>query len=482
MFDLLITEQQDTPLYQRIYDEIREQIHIGRLQGGMRLPSVRSLAIQLNSSKTPIETAYQMLLAEGYVLSVPRSGLYIADYDRLFPTEPSRPFNSSPTPGRPEEPLHLPAPPTAVDFNPTSLDPALFPFRTWSKLLKQSLEHFAGDMGKYGDPQGEWELRTAVAQYLWSSRGVNCLPEQIVIGSGMAYSIGILIKLLPGLKRVAMEEPGYNLVRDQFVLNGYGIDPIEVRKNGIEVSDLWTSSAQAVYVTPSHQFPTGGILPYPDRERLLDWAAERGAYVVEDDYAGEFRYSGKPIPSLQSLDRRDRVIYIGTFSKAVTPALRLNYMVLPPALLETLRSMPYEILFAPSRIEQWAMYLFIEQGHWHRHIRKMRNTYRRKHRHLLALIALHLGDLVEVTGEHAGLHLQLAVKTRQSAQSLVKLAAGAGVAVYDFHKMWMGEKPIAEKFPNVFLGFAGIGLQEMETGIRLLRKAWFEGFIDDATP
>lgn len=154
MFDLLITEQQDTPLYQRIYDEIREQIHIGRLQGGMRLPSVRSLAVQLNSSKTPIETAYQMLLAEGYVLSVPRSGLYIADYDRLFPTEPSRPFNSSPTPGRPEEPLHLPAPPTAVDFNPTSLDPALFPFRTWSKLLKQSLEHFAGDMGKYGDPQG----------------------------------------------------------------------------------------------------------------------------------------------------------------------------------------------------------------------------------------------------------------------------------------------------------------------------------------
>jgi GntR family transcriptional regulator/MocR family aminotransferase len=289
----------------------------------------------------------------------------------------------------------------------------------------------------------------------------------------MAYSIGILTKLLRDTRRIAFEEPGYNLVRDQFMLNDCEILPIPVTDKGISLTDLEASTAQMVYVTPSHQFPTGCIMPYPERERLLEWAVARNAYIIEDDYDGEFRYLGKPIPSLQSLDSYERVIYIGTFSKALTPALRMNYMVLPPKLIERLSNMPHEVVYAPSRVEQWAMQTFIEQGHWYRHIRKVRNLYRKRHDYLIALIQDHLGKHVEITGQNAGLHIQLAVNKRQTSEHLVASAAEAGVKVYDFRKMWMEMNQHPLKHPKLYLGFAGLSPADMEIGIRLLQKAWF---------
>jgi GntR family transcriptional regulator/MocR family aminotransferase len=199
----------------------------------------------------------------------------------------------------------------------------------------------------------------------------------------------------------------------------------------------------------------------------------RDAYIIEDDYDGEFRYFGKPIPSLQGLDTHGRVIYVGTFSKSLTPALRMNYMFLPPKLIAQLSSMPHEVVFAPSRLEQWAMQSFIEQGHWYRHIRKVRNLYRKKHHHLIELIQAYLGDYVEITGQNAGLHIQLTVKKLQTPEELVVSAERAGVKVYDFRKMWIHQKRDFTEYPKVYLGFAGLSLEDMETGIRLLQKAWF---------
>lgn len=474
IFDILLPDRDEQPLYQRIYSQIRDQIRNGSFEDGMRLPSVRALQLHLNISKTPIETAYQMLTAEGYVVSRPRSGLYVANpYKHLtagildVETYDSSTKITS-TPNITTSVQHT----NVIDFDPTALDHDVFPIRTWNKMLKEALENHSEVIGKYGNPQGEHALRVVVADYLRNSRGVRCSPEQIVIGAGMAYSIGILTKLLTGIRRVAIEEPGYNLVRDQFMLNSCDILPIPLDEKGLSLTALEASSAQTVYVTPSHQFPTGSIMPYPERERLLEWAIARNAYIIEDDYDGEFRYLGKPIPSLQGLDDHGRVVYIGTFSKALTPALRINYMVLPQKLAERLSNMPYEVVFAPSRVEQWAMKSFIEQGHWYRHIRKVRNLYRKRHHHLIALIQSHLGKHVEITGQNAGLHIQLAVKQPKSSEELVRSAAEVGVKVYDFRKMWMKQKQHSAEYPKLYLGFAGLSMADMETGISLLQKAW----------
>ncbi|MGD8189705.1 PLP-dependent aminotransferase family protein [Brevibacillus ginsengisoli] len=475
MFDIILPNQDARPLYQQLYMQIRDQIRSGSIANGMRLPSVRSLQLQLNISKTPIETAYQMLTAEGYVVSIPRSGLYVENSHKQLTAVLHAKNNDSQgkiASSMPKSPpvLHT----ELIDFDPTALSQHIFPARIWSKTLKEALENHLGMIGKYGDDQGEYELRLAVADYLRTSRGVNCQAEQIVIGSGIAYSIGIIAKLLRDVHLVAIEEPGYNRVRDQFLLNGCKILPIPLDDKGISLTDLEASEAQLVYVTPSHQFPTGSIMPYPERERLLEWAIARNAYIVEDDYDGEFRYLGKPVPSLQGLDTHGRVIYIGTFSKSLTPALRMNYMVLPPKLLAQLSTMPHEVVFAPSRLEQWAMQSFIEQGHWYRHIRRVRNLYRKQHQHLIELIQAHLGYHVEITGQNAGLHIQLAVKKLKTPEELVTSAARAGVKVYDFQKMWMHRERHSTEYPKVYLGFAGLSLADMENGIRLLQKAWFE--------
>jgi GntR family transcriptional regulator/MocR family aminotransferase len=476
MFDVLLPESDDQPVYQRLYEYIRDRIRSGSLADGTRLPSVRALHVQLNVSKTPIETAYQMLLAEGYAVSRPRSGVYVSNPYPPAMNDRPRLDSSPPGPAAPAASTAQPqaARPSIIDFDPSRIDADTFPIRTWSKMLKESLEAHADEIGSYGHPMGEWGLRAELAQYLRSSRGVRCSPEQIAVGTGMAHSIDLLAQLLGDVRRVAMEEPGYRLVRDRLTLNGCGIVPISVGDKGLSLDELEASGAHAVYVTPSHQFPTGFILPYPERIRLLEWANRNEAYIIEDDYDGEFRYVGKPIPSLQGLDEQGRVVYVGTFSKAFTPALRMNYMVLPPALAERMNGLPPEAACTPARAEQWAMQRLMAEGRWYRHIRKVRSLYRNKQNRLTALIRTYLEPHVEITGMNAGLHLQLTVKDGRSTDELVRLAEEAGVRIYDLRTMWLDEKRRAREAPRLYLGFAGVGMAEMEEGVRRLRQAWFK--------
>lgn len=472
MFDILLPEQSEFPLYQQLYLQIREGIRNGVIPDGQRLPSVRALQLQLNISKTPIETAYQMLTSEGYVISKPRSGLYVINPYKELSHHHQQQTPSITTMSVMHSNGHLNQGHGVIDFNPTRLDQASFPVRTWNKMLKEALEQHVSEMGMYGDLQGEYGLRTVVSEYLRNSRGVISTPDQIVIGAGTAYSMGLLTRVLPGLKHIAVEEPGYSLVRDQFHLNGCDLLPITLSDKGISLDQLESSHAQLVYVTPSHQFPTGSIMPYPERERLLEWANAGNAYIIEDDYDGEFRYQGKPIPSLQGLDHNGRVIYAGTFSKVLTPTLRMNYLVLPPALLNQISHKRQEVFFAPSRLEQWAMTAFFEQGHWYRHIRKVRNLYRKRHHQLIELIEAYLGRFVEITGQNSGLHIQLIVKKEVSSEELIQRAANVGVIVYDLRKMWMNHQQDANQFPRLYMGFASLNAADMEKGIRLLQKAW----------
>ncbi|MCM3782309.1 PLP-dependent aminotransferase family protein [Neobacillus mesonae] len=472
MFDILLPDQSEIPLYQQLYLLIRDGIRQGSLADGQRLPSVRSLQNQLNISKTPIETAYQMLMAEGYVFSKPRSGLYVVNRsngqtNRNLYQEPRQQ-----TIHKTKQELERSSQSVKIDFYPTALDPVFFPVRVWNKLLKESVDQHLNEIGDYGDPQGEYGLRSVISEYLLNSRGVHSTPEQIIVGAGTAPSLGSLSKLLKDIKNIAFEEPGYSLVREQFRMNGFNIINIPVGEHGISLDVLEKSQADLVYVTPSHQFPTGGIMPYPERERLLAWAEDNNAYIIEDDYDGEFRYQGKPISSLQSLDRNERVIYAGTFSKVLTPSLRMNYLVLPSHLMHELSEGKQNVFFAPSRIEQWAMESFILQGHWYRHIRKMRNVYRKRHQHLIEIIQTYLGGHVEISGQYSGLHIQLTVRTSKSSEELIQLAAEKGVKLYDLRKMWVSQQQTSGAYPRLYIGFAALSTEDMELGIKLLSQAW----------
>ncbi len=472
MIEISLPGNASGPLYRQLYIHIRELIHTQELKDGMRLPSVRSMHMQTNMSKITIETAYQMLQAEGYLISKPRSGFYVVNPHSLQPSsqegEPSTgstshllPVTSGAAP--------LPESENIIDFHPATADYESFPTRSWKSMLGESLSLNDRILHQYGDPRGEYGLRAALAQYLRNSRGVICTPEQIVMGSGIQYSVHVLSKLLEGKSTVAFEEPGFAPVREAFISNGFRILSVPVHDRGLSVTDLEKIDAHAVYVTPSHQFPTGSILPYSARQQLLHWAYNRNAYILEDDYDGEFRYSGRPIPSLQGLDRRGVVVYIGTFSKVFSPALRMNYMVLPMALTHKLDSMAHS-LSSPSRTEQLAMQLFMERGHWYRHIRRMRSVYRKKHQAIIRLIHEHFANRIQIMGESAGLHLELTVNCGCSVEELVELAAIEGVRVYGFQKMWLNSENTGN--PKVYLGFGGISMNDMERGIQRLRVAW----------
>lgn len=473
MLNLNLSSDVPQPHYMQLYTQIREQIRNGSIPHGSRLPSIRSLQLHLNISKSTIETAYQILLTEGYALSKPRSGLFVANPLGIKPfcALPEVPHATSEYLLAPS--LHVPDA-HLIDFRPSAIDQQIFPIQNWKKALHRAIEQHHSQLCTYGDPQGEYSFRSTVSEYLRISRGVVCSPEQIVIGSGIQYSIGILAKLLTNINHLAFEEPGYVPVREHFKQYGYQVTPISVLDNGISLDELENSDAQAVYVTPSHQFPTGSVLSYPERERLLHWARTKDAYIIEDDYDGEFRYSIKPIPSLQGLDQGGRVIYLGTFSKAFTPALRMNYMVLPVELVDKMKRIQY-LFDGPSRIDQWAMQSFMDQGHWYRHIRRMRKVYGKKHHRFIALIHSLMGEHVRISGHNAGLHIRLTVKTRQTSDTLIKLAAEAGVRVYDLHEMW--SKPTKLEYPHIYLGFAGMNEIEMDKGVHLLNKAWGDIFI-----
>ncbi|MBD0378584.1 MocR-like pyridoxine biosynthesis transcription factor PdxR [Paenibacillus sedimenti] len=470
MFEILLSDLSGQPLYLQLYTQMRNHIRSGVIRNGTRLPSIRSLHQQLNISKTPIETAFQMLLSEGYIVSKSRSGIFAVNPHENWPAfRPSIDLRQQGDVQNPIPSQSIAAQDIRFDFKPAGVDNEMFPVRIWRKMINEAIENHSADISKYGDTQGEYTLRAVLADYLRKSRGVVCSPEQVIIGSGIAYSIGLIVHLLKGIGRIAHEEPGYVQVREVFALNGFHMLPIPVGEKGISLEALEASGAQAVYVTPSHQLPTGAVMPYSEREYLLEWARTADAYIIEDDYDGEFRYFGKPISSLQSLDHYGRVIYMGTFSKAFTPAIRINYTILPIQLVQRLEELQH-ILNAPSRVEQWAMTSLIEQGHWYRHVRKMRNTYQRKHQRLLELIESHFSNKAKITGHSAGLHIRMELKTHLPTEELLKMAAEYGVKVYDFRHSWINW--VEPEYPEIYLGFAGISESAMEEGILLLKKAW----------
>ena len=316
-----------------------------------------------------------------------------------------------------------------------------------------------------GDPQGDWELRQTIARYLHASRGANIQPEQLIIGAGNEYLLLFLEKLLGRQRKIAMEKPTYSKAYRSFQSFAYEISRIPMDKSGMDVKALRASGAEIAYVMPSHQYPTGLVMPIGRRQALLKWAAEaEGRYIIEDDHDSEFRYKGKPVPCLQSIDRHDKVIYIGTFSKAIAPAIRISFMALPQPLLQIYKENFRFFSSTVSRIDQRMLQQFMEEGHFERHLNRMRKTYRVKHDEMLQLLKP-FRKKFHIQGENAGTYLALISKDGRSEAELMELAENVGVKVYGMSQHLGIE---GEEYYGILLGFGSLSLEEMKEGLELL--------------
>ena len=409
------------PLYEQIYDHIKSDIQNGRLRYGEKLPSTRALSKHLEVSRSTVELAYEQLLSEGYIESAPYRGFFVAQIDELYQLK-----KEEKKPERKREKKRI----YRYDFTPNGVDLNSFPYNVWRKLSKDILLDDRTELFRSGDPQGEYGFRGAICNYLYQARGVDCSPEQIVIGAGSDYILILLSMILGKEHTIAFEDPTYKQAYRVIQTLGYETVPVTMDHNGMRISELEDSEADIAYVTPSHQYPTGIVMPIKRRMELLKWAyGKEGRYIIEDDYDSEFRYKGKPIPALQGYDAEDKVIYLGTFSKSIAPAIRLSYMVLPKSLLDAYRTNVNFINSTVSKVDQMIVQHFIEDGYYERHLNKTRALY--KNRHDILIDALKpLADICAISGEHAGVHILLTFEKGWNENDLIERAKKEDIRVY----------------------------------------------------
>ena len=409
------------PLYEQLYRSLAAEMRTGTISAGTRMPGKRRLAAELSVSVNTVDTAYQMLAAEGYLEARERSGFYVQEYLAL----PERTESAAPP-----QPEAAPAPeqPVRYDLSTRGVDPELFPFRTWARLQKELL-YSSPELLTHGDAQGDLSLRQALAEYLEEYRGVRCGPHQLVVGAGLEYLLGLLAPLLPG--PAAVENPGYPRARQVLENNGVSCCCLPVDEDGLSIRALSESGAAVCYVTPSHQFPTGVTMPAGRRAELLHWAARRPGqrYIIEDDYDSEFRFDTRPLPSLQGMAGADGpVIYLSTCSRSLAPSIRIAYMVLPEQLLPAWHAKYALYSGTVSRFEQQTLARFITGGYFTRHLARERVAYKARRDALTkALREAFAPEELHLTGLHTGLHLLAELSDPPPDDALRAAAEAEGV-------------------------------------------------------
>lgn len=461
----LMLKSGEVPLYEQIYSHLIDQIVSGKLPRGSKMPGRRSLASALGVSVSTVDTAYQMMAAEGYLESRPRSGYYVQDSAGLFTGGEAVADESVGVP---------PAEPTVwnYDLSTSSVDVSLFPFRTWGRIQKELL-YGNIDLLQPGDRQGEPELRRVLAQYLAAYRGVHCRPEQIVIGAGTEYLTGLLPKLVGGTV-AAVENPGYRRTRLILENNGIQCRMVSVDQNGLSVAELERTDANFCYVTPSHQFPTGVTMPVSRRAELLRWAAGKpGRYILEDDYDSEFRFDVRPLPSLQGMAGPDGpVIYLTTFSKSLAPGIRIACMVLPMNLLPQYRALYGGYSGTVGRFEQHTLCRFIEEGHFSRHLARMRKTYRGRMENLVAeMKAAFAPHEIRIQGQHTGLHLLLTLPGGPGELAMVETAKTIGANLRPLSEYYQARQDLCPE-NTVVLGYANLDQEKVKMLSKELKTVW----------
>ena len=451
------------PLYEQIYDYIKTDIQSGRIPYGEKLPSTRFLSKHLEVSRSTVELAYEQLLSEGYIESVPYKGFFVAQIDELYHLKKDKP---QPQRERKEARRYR------YDFTPNGVDLKSLPYNVWRNLSKDILLDDRTELFRSGDSQGEYGFRSAICSYLYQARGVDCTPDQIIVGAGSDYILMLLGMILGMDHTIAFEDPTYKQAYRMAGGMSYNCIPVSMDKNGMKVTELEKSGADIAYVTPSHQYPTGVIMPIRRRMELLKWACEeQGRYIVEDDYDSEFRYKGKPIPALKGYDASDKVIYLGTFSKSIAPAIRLSYMVLPKPLLEAYEQKARFVNSTVSKVDQLIVQKFIEEGYYERHLNKTRALYKSRHDVLIEELRP-MADICTISGENAGVHLLLTFQNEMAEEELIDRAARADIRVYGLSDYRIREN--CEEKATILLGYANLTEDQIREAARLLRDCWIE--------
>ncbi|KEY86332.1 PLP-dependent aminotransferase family protein [Pseudomonas capeferrum] len=485
-------------LSQQLYQALRARVLDGRLSSGTRLPASRDLAAILALSRNSVVRAYDQLYAEGYIESRVGDGTYVIQLEKLstqlstglslglstglstFSLENAEDLSSSERSSEALERLksnHLPVPrsgaPRAFRVGIPAFD--LFPFDVWAKLQAAFWRNPDPAQLGYGDPAGELQLRELIAAYLRRSRGLSCTAEQIVITSGAQQAISLCAQLLlqPG-EGVAVENPGYRAAGHTFAVAGGKVMGVPVDEEGMDCERLvQLADCRLAYVTPAHQYPTGVTMSLARRLALLAWAERNDGWIIEDDYDGEYRYSGAPLAPLAALDRQGRVLYVGTFGKIAFPALRLGYLVLPARLVQAF-SQGRALAMRHSEVgSQCVMAEFMAQGHFQRHIRRMRRAALSRRNVLKAgwpLGVPGLGGMPEVA---AGLHVKVDVDNFAREQELVATAEAVGVEVNPLSSYWLEDSQVAvDNRAGLVLGFAAVPEADIANALMRLRRAW----------
>ena len=473
-----------TPMYEQLYAAVAGAIREGALRCGEKLPSKRELCAFLGVSRSTVETAYELLLAEGYVVSRPRSGYYAAEYAApVAGTSIACPVCEADH--HPELDSRLPAAGKATQrtsaagprtedwkagagsslLSTSAVDVSLFPYASWAKLYKEVVYN-SPELLQRGDPRGEAPLREALARLLSEYRGVRCAPEHLVVGSGMETLLDQLITLLGPEAVCAMEDPGYPAVARGLSARGRSVRCVPMDEQGMDAEALEACGATAAYLTPSHQFPLGITMPASRRSLLLRWAASGDRWIIEDDYDSEFRWGGRPISSMQGMDRHNRVIYIGTFSRSLAPAIRLAYMVLPPALLERWQALYGRQQPTVSRYEQTVMARFLDRGFYARYLRRVGKLYADRRAALLEALGQIEG--LTVSGADGGIHFLLRLP-RLSEAELLRRAAAAGLPLRGLSEFC---RRVAPPPSTLVLGYGGLPTEEIPAIAGRLAAAW----------
>jgi GntR family transcriptional regulator/MocR family aminotransferase len=476
---IVINRRSSRPLHRQIYDAFRSAIVRRSLSSGQQIPSTRALAAELSISRIPILTAYAQLLAEGYFESRVGAGTFVS---RSLPDQTSsvsRNANTTPITPRPHQvsraSLRLPPhqrEPWTRRYGPFTISqPALdsFPFRIWANLVARHGRNPLARSLEYGEPMGLKHLREVIAVYLRTSRGVHCDPQQIMIVSGSQQALDLSARVLlnPG-DSVWLEEPGYWLARHVLLATGCRIIPVPVDTEGLNVAAgiKLHRAARAALVAPSHQYPLGVTMSASRRLQLLNWARQVGAWIVEDDYDSEFRYETQPIASLQGLDDSSRVIYIGTFSKVLFPSLRVGYLVIPADLVDAFLAMRHSMDVSPPHLYQAVLADFLGEGHFSRHIRRMRALYSERREILVDSLRRELSSLVNVVGGSAGMHLAVTIPRTFNDHQLAVRAVNESLWLWPLSPCYF-HKPVQQGF---ILGFGSTTASQIPAAVRHLRS------------
>ncbi len=456
----IIDEKSTTPLHIQLYTALKNDI-INHYTVGQKLPSIRKIATAYNLSKNTVQSSYNQLYAEGYIESRPKRGYFVTDiYFDGFKSQQAQTHSPQ------EKKKHY-----RYDFFPAQLHKDSFPLKTWKRLYNKVIDASL-DFGAYHNGQGEAGLRAQIASYLTLSRGVRCDAKQIVITSSFGESMGLLAKLVKDkYSTLGMESPGYHVAQRAFEAYGYNIEKISLDRHGIMIASLQASSAQIVYITPSHQYPTGVAMPIANRLALLEYIHSIDGLIIEDDYDSELSYENRPIPSLQGLDKYDSVVYMGTFSKSLSPAIRVSYMLLPNHLLERYHD-SFDAHFPKvSLMTQKTLEAFMKQGHYERHVRKIRTLNRKKHNLMRDELTKRLGETMEIRAQGGGLAILIHPRCAFDWEKFKTLAEEKAIKLYFAKERCGGE------FEAIRMGFGGFGEAEIVEAVELFALVWRESII-----